>query len=153
MARITVASDDPGLVQMVRDAPDEIADHEVTELGASATPIADLDRPPPDLLIVDLNGANDTRSMVDRMLRDRAAAALGMVPMIVCSADVRGLRAWADEFADLGNVYGLERPISLGSFTDLIERALYRAALSPARVPDDGRYADIPLPHPHPSSR
>jgi DNA-binding NtrC family response regulator len=130
MGRITVVDDFPDFVEMMTCILDETAGHEVTGFDASGATIDQLAETRPDLLIVDLATA-DVVFGIDAPLDDRAAAALGPVPTIVCSGDIPALRERADEFRDLGNVYSLEKPFTLDILTALVEQAFYRAALSP----------------------
>jgi DNA-binding NtrC family response regulator len=130
MARITVVNDYPDFTEMMTSILDEMAGHEVIGFDASEVTIDDLLETRPDLLILDI----DTADMVigtGATLDDSAAAALGSVPIIVCSGDIRTLRERAGEYGDLSNVYPLEKPFTLDMLTDLVEQALYRAALSP----------------------
>ena len=130
MARITVVNDYPDFVEMMTSILDEMAGHEVTGFDVSEATVDDLVETHPDLLIVDLDIADVVLGNGTK-LDDRAAAALGPVPMIVCSGNIAALRERADEFGDLSNVYSLEKPFTLEVLTNLVERALYRAALSP----------------------
>ena len=129
MARITVVNDYPDFIDLMTGLLDEMAGHEVTGIDTSEATADDLADSRPDLLIVDLATADVVLGTV-AALSDAAAAALGRVPMIVCSGDIPALRERADEFADLGNVYPLEKPFTLDMLTDTVELALYRATLS-----------------------
>jgi DNA-binding NtrC family response regulator len=130
MARITVVNDYPDFVEMMTAILDEMADHEVTGFDASDATVDDLVETHPDLLIVDL-GTADLVFGNGAALDGRAAASFGRVPTIVCSGDIHALRERADEFGDLSTVYSLEKPFTLEALTDVVEQALYRAALSP----------------------
>jgi DNA-binding NtrC family response regulator len=130
MARITVVDEYPDFVELMTSILDELAGHEVTGLDSSEASLDDLLETRPDVLIADPG----TATMVAGMRAARgepAVVALRCVPMIVCSADAPALRESADEFADLSNVYALEKPFAIDALTDLVERALYKAALSP----------------------
>ena len=124
MARITVVNDYPDFIDMMTSILDEMAGHEVTGLDASEATVEDLAATRPDLLIVDFATAD--------LVFGIGAAALGLVPTIVCSGDIPALRELAEEFGDVGTVYALEKPFTLEMLTDVVERALYKAA--PARV-------------------
>ncbi len=143
MARITVVNEYPDFIALMTSILDEMADHEVTGFDASEATVDELAATRPDLLIVDLDTANLVFG-IDSTLDDDVAAALS-VPAIVCSADIAALRERADEFSDLGNVYSLEKPFTLGMLSDVVERALYKAALSHGPVPMP---AMVPTGHP-----
>ena len=129
MARITVVNDYPDFIDLMTGLLDEMAGHEVTGFDTSEATAYDLAESRPDLLIVDLATA-DIVLGTDAALTENVAAALSRIPMIVCSGDIPALRERTDEFGDLGNVYSLEKPFTLDMLTDMVERALYRAALS-----------------------
>ena len=131
MARITVVNDYPDFVELMTSVLDEMVGHQVIGLESSETTIDDLVEARPDLLIVDIQAAEALLPGISTTRNDRAAAALSRAPMIVCSGDVSALQEFADEFGDLGNVHTLEKPFTLDRLTDLVEDALYRAALSP----------------------
>jgi DNA-binding NtrC family response regulator len=109
---------------------DELAGHEVTGFDSSEVTLDDLLEERPDLLIVDLDTARRVAG-IGRTPSERAVVALRCVPMIVCSGDIPALRERADEFADLSNTYALEKPFAVDALTDLVGRAIYKAALSP----------------------
>jgi DNA-binding NtrC family response regulator len=131
MARITVVNDYPEFVELMTGILDEMAGHEVTGFDASEATVDELAETRPDLLIVDLQTAGWVLAGIVAAVGERLAAAFDRVPVIVCSGDIPALRERGDEFADLGNVYTLEKPFTLDMLTDLVERALYKTALSP----------------------
>jgi DNA-binding NtrC family response regulator len=131
MARITVVNDYPEFVELMTGILDEMAGHEVTGLDASEATVDELAETRPDLLILDLQTAGWVLAGIVATVGERLAVAFERVPVIVCSGDIPALRERADEFADLGNVYTLQKPFTLDMLTDLVERALYQAALSP----------------------
>jgi DNA-binding NtrC family response regulator len=130
MARITVVNTYPDFVELMTSILDELAGHEVTGFDSSEVTLDDLLEEGPDLLIVDLDTATRVAG-IGRPPGELAVVALKCVPMIVCSGDIPALRERADQFAHLSNVYALEKPFAIDALTDLVERALYRAALSP----------------------
>ena len=130
MARITVVNDYPDFVELMTSILDEMVGHEVTGFDASEVTLHDLVETRPQLLIVDC-GVADMLIGSGATLDDRTAATLGLLPIIVCSGDGPALRERAEAYDDLSNVYALEKPFTLDMLTDVVERALYRAALAP----------------------
>ena len=129
MARITVVNHYPDFIETMTGILDEESGHEVTGFDVSDATLDTLVETRPQLLILDI-GTADMVLGSNATARDGAAIALGSVPMIVCSGDIPALRDRAEEFGDMSNVYVLEKPFTLEALTDLVERALYRAAVA-----------------------
>jgi FixJ family two-component response regulator len=130
MARITVVNEYPDFVDLMTSILDEMVGHEVAGFDASEVTLDDLVETRPELLILDCHMA-DMLIGHGATLDDRTAAALGLLPIVVCSGDVPALRERADVYGDLSNVYALEKPFTLDMLTVVVERALYKAALAP----------------------
>ena len=129
MARITVVNHYPDFIETMTGILDEMAGHEVIGFDVSDATLDTLTETRPQLLVLDI----DTADMVlgrKATASDRAAIALGSVPMIVCSGDIAALRERAEEFGDMSNVHMLEKPFTLEALTNVVERALYRAAVA-----------------------
>jgi CheY-like chemotaxis protein len=81
----------------------------------------------PSLVIVDLKlggGAVGWQLLVDCCQDQRLAG----VPLVLCSADVRGLDEHRDEVASLHRVSILRKPFTIEEFEQLLARALPASA-------------------------
>lgn len=130
MARITVVNDYPDFLELMTTILDEMAGHKVVGFDSSEATLEDLVDARPDLLIVDMQTAEAFLAATAGTSRDRAAATLGQVPMIVCSGNVPALREKADAFADFPHVHTLEKPFTLYGLSYLVEQALEEATHS-----------------------
>ncbi len=120
--RISVVNDNPDFLELMSAILDEAADYDVTLFDGERTTIDELAASAPDLVIVDplLGGASGwelvTLSRADERLSD--------VPIIVCSADVVGLRERQDELAGVANLHVLAKPFGIDEVTELVERLI-----------------------------
>ena len=128
--RISVLNDNPEFLELMSAILDEDAGYEVTLFNEEATSVDELAASKPDLIIVDLllGGASGWEIVA----LSRADERLAHIPIVVCSADVGGLRDRADELERIGNVHGLAKPFGIDELTELVERLVGRAA--PASV-------------------
>jgi DNA-binding response OmpR family regulator len=60
----------------------------------------------------------------------RADGRLSAVPVLICSADVTGLRDRAEELERVGNVHVLSKPFGVDELTDAVSGLLDRTAAS-----------------------
>jgi len=127
-ARISVINDNPDFLELMSAILDEDAGYEVTLFNGEQTSIAEIADSSPDLIIVDLllGGASGweivTLTRVDERLVD--------TPIVVCSADVAGLRERGDELAQIANLHVLAKPFSLGQITELVERLIGKGTVA-----------------------
>jgi CheY-like chemotaxis protein len=128
--RISVLNDNPEFLELMSAILDEDAGYEVTLFNEEATSVDELAASKPDLIVVDLllGGASGWEIVALSRADERLAA----IPIVVCSADVGGLRDRAAELERIGNVHGLAKPFGIDELTDLVERLVGRAA--PASV-------------------
>ena len=120
--RISVVNDNPDFLELMSAILDEDAGYDVTLFNGEETTTADLAASTPDLVIVDLllGGASGwelvTLSRADERLAD--------TPIVVCSADVNGLREREAELAEIANLHVLSKPFSIDQVTELVERLI-----------------------------
>lgn len=120
--RITVVNDNPEFLELMSAILDEDAGYLVTLFHGEETSIAEIAASDPDLVIVDLllGGASGWEIVT----LARADARLAEIPVVVCSADVTGLRDRAAELERIGNVHVLVKPFALDEVTGLVERLI-----------------------------
>jgi CheY-like chemotaxis protein len=126
--RISVVNDNPDFLELMSAILDEDAGYEVTLFDGEATSIADVAGSSPDLVIVDLllGGASGW----ELVTLARADERLAETPIIVCSADVAGLREREDELAQVANLHVLAKPFSLDEVTELVERLIGKGTVA-----------------------
>jgi two-component system, OmpR family, phosphate regulon response regulator PhoB len=103
---------------------DEDAGYAVQVFAGEDTSIDQLAASNPDLIIIDLllGGASGWEIVT----LARADARLANVPIIVCSADVNGLRTRATELERIGNVHLMPKPFGIDEMTSLVEGLIGR---------------------------
>jgi len=117
--RISVLNDNADFLELMSAILDEDAGYEVSVFAGTDTTIDQLAASKPDLVVVDLllGGAPgweiETLSRADTRLAD--------VPIIVCSADVNGLRSRASELERIGRVHLLAKPFGIEEMTSLVQ--------------------------------
>jgi CheY-like chemotaxis protein len=126
--RITVVNDNPEFLELVRDILED-------EHYATTTIDEDLENAwervvesRPELLILDLRlGTDDLRGwhIAQEVRREPS---LEDLPVIICSADMLGLEALADELADTKQVRTLSKPFTTAELTAVIDAMLAEAA-------------------------
>lgn len=124
MARITVVDDNPEFLETMFSILEGVEGHDVAGFDGNQTSIEELVASDPELLIVDLRIAGKDMRGWDILMLARAEESLRRVPLIVCSGDITALRARADEFARIGNIYALEKPFGLDDVTSLVDQVL-----------------------------
>ena len=101
---------------------DEDAGYAVRVFSGEDTSIDQLAESDPDLIIIDLLlGGASGWEIVTLARADRRLAG---VPIIVCSADVNGLRTRATELERIGNVHLMTKPFGIEEMTSLVESVI-----------------------------
>jgi DNA-binding response OmpR family regulator len=120
--RISVLNDNADFLELMSAILDEDAGYAVSVFSGEDTSIDQLSESEPDLVIVDLllGGASGWEIVT----LARAHQGLAGVPIIVCSADVNGLRARAAELERIGNVHLLPKPFGIEEMTSLVEELI-----------------------------
>ena len=118
--RISVVNDNPDFLELMSAILDEDAGYDVGLFNGQETEIDALAAADPDLIVVDLllGGASGWEIVT----LARADGRLAGVPIIVCSADVAGLRERAGDLEHMGNVHVLSKPFSIDEITGLVEQ-------------------------------
>ena len=126
--RISVVNDNPEFLELMSAILAEDAGYEVSLFDGEATSIDELAGSRPDLLIVDLllGGASGWEIVA----LARADARLAGIPVLVCSADVNGLRERAEELERVGNLHVLRKPFGVDELTDTVSGLLDRKPAS-----------------------
>ena len=126
--RISVVNDNPDFLELMSAILDEDAGYEVSLFAGDKTTIGELAASDPDLVIVDLllGGASGWEIVT----LARADTRLARVPIIVCSADVGGLRSRAGELEAIGNVHLLPKPFGIEEMTALVESLIGQAEVA-----------------------
>ena len=120
--RISVLNDNPDFLELMSAILDEDAGYEVALFAGEETSIDQLAASNPDLVIVDLllGGVSGweivTLARADHRLAD--------VPIIVCSADVNGLRSRATELERIGKVHLMPKPFGIEEMTALVQELI-----------------------------
>ena len=123
-ARVTVINDDPGFLAMVGDILTE-EQYTVTLVdGDEAEPLDQITQSSPELLIIDLRLGSDDLTGWQVAQSVRATPTFERLPLLVCSGDVRALRALEDELSRMQNALGLSKPFGLDAFHAAVRRLL-----------------------------
>ena len=120
--RISVLNDNADFLELMQAILDEDAGYEVSVFSGEDTSIDQLSESDPDLIIVDLllGGASGWEIVTLARVHTR----LSGVPIIVCSADVNGLRARAGELERMGKVHVMPKPFGIEEMTSLVEELI-----------------------------
>ena len=124
MARITVIDDSSDFLDLMRDLIDELG-HHMTGMAPATSTIHEVVDTEPALLIVDL--VLDTPQEVsgwDLMLMACGHRALRSVPIILCTADVWGLKQIATDLQQFAQIHIIIKPFELDELSQLIEDSL-----------------------------
>jgi len=122
--RISVLNDNADFLELMTAILDEDAGYAVSVFSGEDTSIDQLAESEPDLVMVDLLlGGASGWEIVTLARADRRLAG---VPIIVCSADVNGLRTRAAELERIGNVHLLPKPFGIDEMTSLVENLIGR---------------------------
>jgi DNA-binding NtrC family response regulator len=124
MARITVVNDYPEFLETMYAILDGMEGHQVAAFEGDETTLDQLIASRPEVMIVDLRMAGAEMKGWDLLVLARGCDELRDVPLIVCSADITTLRERAGDFAQLTNVYTLEKPFSIEDLTTVVRQAL-----------------------------
>jgi DNA-binding response OmpR family regulator len=123
--RISVVNDNPDFLELMSAILDEDAGYDVSLFDGERTSIDELAASAPDLVIVDLLLSGTSGEEIVTL--SRADERLADVPIVICSADVTGLRERADDLERIGGVHVLTKPFGLDEVTQLVERLIGRA--------------------------
>ena len=120
--RISVLNDNADFLELMSAILDEDAGYDVSVFAGEDTSIDQLAESQPDLIIVDLllGGASGWEIVT----LSRADARLADVPIIVCSADVNGLRNRSAELERIGRVHLLPKPFGIDEMTTLVRELI-----------------------------
>jgi CheY-like chemotaxis protein len=126
--RISVVNDNPEFLDLMSAILAEDAGYDVSLFDGEETSIDELAASRPDLLIVDLllGGASGWEIVT----LARADGRLSAVPVLICSADVTGLRDRAEELERVGNVHVLSKPFGDDEQPDAVSGLHDRTAAS-----------------------
>ena len=120
--RISVLNDNADFLELMSAILDEDAGYAVSVFSGIDTSIHQLAASDPDLIIVDLLlGGASGWEIVTLARADRRLAA---VPIIVCSADVNGLRTRAAELERIGKVHVMTKPFGIDEMTSLVQELI-----------------------------
>jgi CheY-like chemotaxis protein len=124
--RIAVINDNPEFLELMAAILDEDAGYDVSLFDGEHASVDAIAATDPNLVIVDLvlGGASGW----DVVALARADGRLADRPILVCSADVAGLRGRRDELARIGNVHALEKPFTIDQITEVVERLAGKAS-------------------------
>ena len=124
--RISVLNDNAEFLALVSAILEDDAGYEVLTFSEADTSVDDLATSEPDLVMVDLllGGASGWEIVA----LSRADPRLADVPIVLCSADVAGLRARQAELERIGNVHVLAKPFGIEELTELVDRLVGREA-------------------------
>ena len=123
--RISVVNDNAEFLDLMSAILDEDAGYDVSLFKGGVVEISELAASDPDMIIVDLllGGASGWEIVTLARSDERLAA----LPIIVCSADVTGLREREADLERIGNVRVLAKPFAIDELTELVERLIGRA--------------------------
>ena len=120
-ARIFVADTDSSIVELMQDLLQDEG-YSVTALQRATNAYEEIRQTLPDLVILDitLEHSGDGWLTLDKLKHN---AETSQVPVIICTADVRELRARQDELGVLGCV-SVEKPFDIDTLLTAIEEDL-----------------------------
>ena len=130
MARITVVNDNPEFLELVREILEGDRYETTTIDGDHPEALEAVRASRPDLLMIDLRMGSDELHGWELGQRVRADPELVGLPILICSADVRALRALEDDLEHARNVRTLVKPFPIDALTEAIDGLL---AESPSR--------------------
>lgn len=121
VARITVVNDNPDFLALVGD---------ILESGDYATTLVDGDTPDalervrasnPDVLMIDLRMGSERLHGWEIAQEVRSDPSLAGLPVLVCSADVEGLKSIQTDLDESRNVATLVKPFDIDELTVAID--------------------------------
>ena len=122
--RIAVLNDNEEFLELVGEILAD--DYRVTLLSDDSQPalLSNVRESEADLLIIDLRlGSHELRGL-EVLDEVRAAPDLAELPILICSADVPGLRRAQVRLAEVPAVATLAKPFSLDQLIEAVERLL-----------------------------
>lgn len=124
MARITVIDDSSDFLDLMRELIDVLG-HHMTGIAAVTSTIDEVVDTEPELLVVDLVLPHPQEgSGWDVLLMARAHPALRRVPIILCTADVWGVKQRAADLQQFADVHVITKPFELDEISQLIQDSL-----------------------------
>ena len=124
MARITVIDDSSEFLDLMRELI-AVLGHQMTGMAAVTSTIVEVVDTEPELLVVDLVLPHPQEvSGWDLMLMARRHPALRRVPIILCTADVWGVKERAADLRQFVDVHVITKPFELDEMSRLIEGSL-----------------------------
>ena len=126
--RISVVNDNPEFLDLMAAILAEDAGYDVSLFDGEHTTVDEIAASEPQLLIVDLllGGASGWEIVA----LARADGRLADIPVLICSADVTGLRDRAEELERVGNVHVLRKPFGVDELTDAVAELVDRKPAS-----------------------
>lgn len=120
--RITLIDDHAEFRALMRELLSR--DYEITTFSGTEISPDDIVDSAPDLLIVDLH--LDRRDLQGRDIVDlvRSHERLGSTPIILCSADIVGLKVQERAVLDGGNIALLNKPFSMETVEEIVSHGL-----------------------------
>lgn len=139
--RIAIVDDSPEMVDLLRDVLED-AGYEVVSFTGAESVVSALAAAAPDVVILDLlfRGPNSQLRGWDHMRLIRTHEALRRLPILVCSADVLGLRERGEEIARDPLLSSVTKPFTLLELEDAVLRMI-----GAQRVPEWDEERDLIL--------
>jgi CheY-like chemotaxis protein len=126
--RVTVVNDNPEFLELV-GAILEDERYTTTLIDGDAPDTIDRIRASnPDLLMIDLRMGTDKLHGWTAAMEVRREPALEGLPILVCSADVQGLREIEDQLEASRSVGTLVKPFNIDALSEAIDELLSEAA-------------------------
>lgn len=124
MARVTVIDDDQDVLDILQEILESYG-YEVDSRSAPVARIEELVELRPDLMIIDLRLLTEREELsgLQTIHAARTSPDLGQVPIIVCTADVVGLREVWPELMKRGDIHQLTKPFDLRTFERVLAMA------------------------------
>lgn len=139
--RIAIVDDSPEVIDLLRDVLED-AGYEVVSFTGEESVVPALAAAAPDVVILDLlfRGPNSHLSGWDHMRLIRTHETLRRLPILVCSADVNGLRERGEEIERDPLLSSVTKPFSLPELEDAVLRVI-----GAQRVPEWDEERDLIL--------
>jgi CheY-like chemotaxis protein len=128
MVRLTVVNDNPELLNLIGEILE--GDRYVTTLigNVQADLLQQICRSEPDLLMIDLRDGDDARRGWEMVKELRRTSGCQDLPVVVCSADIAGLKDVAPELEAAADFLAVELPFRIDELLQSIHRLLGRRA-------------------------
>jgi CheY-like chemotaxis protein len=126
--RVTVVNDSPEFLELVGDI---LADERIPTIlidGDQPDALERIRASTPDVLMIDLRMGTDELHGWDIAQQIRRDPVLEALPILVCSADVEGLKSIADQLDATRNVGTLLKPFNVDRLAEAINELLSEPA-------------------------